>query len=220
MISKSNADFQAEMKEKQESLDKTHAALRESSASLKEEKARLERLRARARDQEELEQKIKNHRRVQTTLRKELQSTSPAGAEPVQVGEADKGLDHHGQLHHIDQVFGGGAYDPGLPLSQEQINFLAGMERAPVLMGRVNAYREHNAKLEQQARDLRARSSELEEKYRKIIVLCTGAPEERVDELLDGLVQAVISEQKEMGDGNELSRVRNFLRLVQTTQEG
>jgi regulatory protein SWI6 len=219
MLSKSNADFQAEMKEKQESLDKTHAALRESSASLKEEKARLERLRARAREQEELEQKIKNHRRVQISLQKDVSPTSPIGAAPVQIGEADKGLDLDGRLQHIDQVFLGGAYDPSIPLSQDQVNFVAGLERAPVLAGRVNAYREHNAKLEQQARELRARSSELEEKYRKIIVLCTGANESQVDELLDNLVQAVISEQKEMGDGNELSRVRNFLRLVQSGQE-
>lgn len=220
MLSQSNADFQAEMKEKQESLDKTNAALRESSAALKEEKARLERLRARVREQEELEQKIKNHRRVQATLRKEVQSSSPAGTEPVRIGEADKGLDHNNQLQHIDQVFLGGVYEPSMPLSQEQLNFLSGMERAPVLIGRVNAYREHNAKLEQQARELRARSSELEEKYRKIIMLCTGADESRVDELLDSLVQAVISEQKEMGDGKELTRVRDFLKLVQSNQEG
>lgn len=220
MLSKSAADFQAEMKEKQEALDKTHAALRESSAALKEEKARLERLRGRAREQEELEQKIKTHRRLQTTLRKDLKSTSPVGAEPVEVGEADKGLDHNGQLHHIDPIFGGGMHDPSIPLSQEQINFVAGMERAPVLAGRVDAYRQHNARLEQQARDLRARSNELAEKYRKIIVLCTGADESRVDELLDNLVQAVISEQKEVGDGSELSRVRNFLRLVQNNHDG
>lgn len=220
MLEKSHADFQKEMKEKQEALDKTHAALRESSATLKEEKARLERLRARAREQEELEQKIKNHRRVQVALQKEIKPSSPVGAEPVLIGEADKGLDHDGRLQHMDQVFLGGAHDPGMPLSQEQVNLIAGMERAPVLAGRVNAYREHNAKLEQQARELRARSSELEEKYRKIIVLCTGADESHVDELLDNLVQAVISEQKEMGDGNELSRVRNFLRMVQDGQEG
>ena len=220
MLSQSTADFQAEMKEKQEVLDKTNAALRESSSSLKEERARLERLKARVREQEELEHKIKNHRRAQASLRQDMQLSSPAGPEQTSVGEADKGLDHDGQLQVMEQVFGGGVHDPGLPLTQDQINFLSGMERAEVLVGRVNAYREHNSRLEQQARDLRAKSGALEEKYKKIIVLCTGADAEKVDELLDNLVQAVVSEQKDMGDGSELGRVRDFLRLVQSSQEG
>ena len=44
---------------------------------------------------------------------------------------------------------------------------------------------------------------------------CTGADEEKVDELLDNLVQAVISEQKEIASNSQLPRVREFLRLVQ-----
>lgn len=220
MLSQSTADFQAEMKEKQEVLDKTNAALRESSSSLKEERARLERLKARVREQEELEHKIKNHRRAQASLHQDMQLSSPAGPQQTSVGEADKGLDHDGQLPLMEQVFGGGVHDPSLPLTQDQINFLSGMERAEVLVGRVNAYREHNSRLEQHARELRAKSSSLEDKYKKIIVLCTGADPEKVDELLDNLVQAVVSEQKDMGDGSELGRVRDFLRLVQGSQEG
>lgn len=201
-------------------LEKTNAALRESSSALKDERARLERLRTKVREREELEHKIKNHRRVQETLRKEITSPTVDGNGPTSIGEADKGLDHNGQLQHVQQLFNEGVHDSSMPLTQEQVTFLSGLERAPVMRGRVNAYREHNAKLEQQARDLRARSSELEEKYKKIIALCTGAEEEKVDELLDGLVQAVISEQKDMGDGSELGRVRDFLRLVQGNQAG
>jgi phage shock protein A len=209
------------MKEKQEVLDKTNAALRESSSSLKEERARLERLKRKVREKEELEHKIKNHQQAQDSLRQEMHLSSPVGPpQQTNIGEADKGLDHNGQLHHIEQVFGGGGYDPSMPLAQDQINFLAGMERAEVLIGRVNAYRSHNSKLEQQARELRAMSQELEEKYKKITVLCTGADADKVDELLDSLVQAVISEQRDMGDGAELGRVRDFLRLVQGQQEG
>jgi regulatory protein SWI6 len=219
VLSKSQADFQTEMREKQEVMDKTNAALRESSAALKEERSRLEALKRRVHEQKELEHKVKNHRQAQESLRQELHLTSPVGPEQTGVGEADKGLDHDGQLHHIEQVFGGGGYEPGLPLSQDQINFLSGMERAEVLIGRVNAYRAHNSKLEQQSRELRAMSKDLEEKYKKITVLCTGADYDKVDEYLDSLVQAVISEQKEMGDGAELGRVRDFLRLVQGQQD-
>jgi regulatory protein SWI6 len=215
MLSQSKADFDAEMKEKQGVLDKTTAALRESSSTLKEERARLERLRAKVREREDLDHKIKNHRRAQAEIQQEVQNASPVGAEPVSIGEADRGLDLNGQLQHVEQVFANGAVEAGMPLSQEQLDFLSGMERAEVLVGRVQAYREHNERLEQRARELRAKSSQLEDKYKKIIVLCTGADDGKVDDLLDSLVQAVISEQKEMGDGTELSRVRDFLRLVQ-----
>ena len=131
------------------------------------------------------------------------------------VGEADKGLDFAGRLGYVEQLFPGGMTDPSMSLTQDQANFLAVLERAEVLAGRAKAYQQHNNMLEGRSKDLKVRSIELEERYKKIVSLCTGAEVEKVDELLDGLVQAVISEQKEMADSSELGRVREFLRLVQ-----
>ena len=142
------------------------------------------------------------------------QPQSPILQEPIPVGEADKGLDFGGRLGYIDQLFPGGMIDPSIPLNQDQANFLAMLERGEVLSGRAKAYQQHNMMLDNQAKDLKVRSTELEERYKKIVSLCTGAEVEKVDELLDGLVQAVISEQKEMADSSELGRVRDFLRLV------
>ena len=217
MLIQSNADFQAEMKEKNEVLDKTNAALRESGSSLAEEKKRLEDLRSRTREREELHQKIGNLRRGVDAIRSQLAKDQPASPvqSSVQVGEADKGLDLGGQLGLLEQYYPGSGIDPGMPLNQDQANILAVLERAAVLSGRVKAYQDHNNGLENKTKELKARSHELEDRYKKIVSLCTGADAERVDELVDGLVQAVISEQKEMSDNNELGRVREFLRLVQ-----
>jgi hypothetical protein len=58
-LTASEVDFATELKEKQETLDKTNAALKESGSALAEERRRLEELQARARERDELEQKIK-----------------------------------------------------------------------------------------------------------------------------------------------------------------
>ena len=220
MLTQSDADFQAELKEKNETLDKTNAALKESGSSLAEERKRLDELRSRRRKKDELTQKISNLRRGAEALRSEMaksQPSSPVIKDHVAVGEADKGLDFGGQIGMVDHLFPGGMADPSRPLDQDQVNLLSVLERSEVLSGRAKAYQIHNQGLENHAQELKARSSELEERYKKIVSLCTGADVERVDELLDGLVQAVISEQKEMGGDNELGRVRDFLRMVNET---
>ncbi|EXJ82507.1 hypothetical protein A1O3_06320 [Capronia epimyces CBS 606.96] len=219
ILSQSEADFATELKEKNEVLDKTNAALKESGASLAEERRKLEEARGKVREKEELEQKINNLRQATGQYRTELSGTDPPTTiqDHVAVGEADKGLDLDGQLPLVADLFPDGDVDPGNMslLTQEQANFLASLERAEVMSGRAQVYQRHNAQLEQMAKTLKARSGELEERYKKIVSLCTGADEDKVEGLLDNLVQAVISEQKEMSDNSQLGRVREFLRLVQ-----
>jgi septal ring factor EnvC (AmiA/AmiB activator) len=216
VLSQSEADFSTEMKEKGEALDKTNAALKESGSSLAEEKRKLEEARSKVREKEELEQKINNLRQAVTKLRAELQQ-SESGASlqsDIPVGEADKGLDLGGQLAVVAQVFPEELGDfSNVAFNQDQVNLLTCLERVEVLSGRSQVYQQHNQELEQMCKALKARSGELEERYKKIVSLCTGANEDQVDVILDNLVQAVISEQK---DNNlELGKVRNFLRMVQ-----
>ncbi len=218
VLSQSEADFTSEMKEKKEILDKTNAALKESGISLAEERRRLEDARTRVREKDELEQKIVNLRRATGRVGAELATTDPPTAiqNHVVVGEADKGLDLNGQLPLVAQLLHDGEVDPSnMAMSPDQANLLGSLERAEVMSGRAKVYQRHNQQLEQAAKALKARSVELEERYKKIVSLCTGADEEKVDELLDNLVQAVISEQKEMSSNSQLPRVRDFLRLVQ-----
>ncbi|KAI7520779.1 apses-domain-containing protein, partial [Hortaea werneckii] len=67
------------------------------------------------------------------------------------------------------------------------------------LLATLRAYESHNAALAHQAKDLSARSQELEALYRKVVSLCTGVEEEKVEGCLGGLIAAVESEQ---GKGN------------------
>lgn len=215
----SEVDFATEVREKQEELDETNRCLKEAGTALAEERRRLQDLQARCRGKQELAQKIANLTRSNAELRAELsrsngQEANGVVAENVAVGEADKGLDFDGSLGAVEQMFPNGDenVDPDGPLTGEQRAFLASLERADVLGGRVKAYQQHNARLEGEAQQLKGMSHELEERYRRIVSICTGVDVDSVDEMLGHLVQAVVTEQKE---NMELGKVRDFLRLVQ-----
>ncbi|KAK9463888.1 uncharacterized protein V1516DRAFT_683413 [Lipomyces oligophaga] len=80
----------------------------------------------------------------------------------------------------------------------------------PVLRARITAYKRNRIQLQELANILRSRSSEVEDKFRGVVAKCTDVPKERVDSLLEGLVQAV---QSDPGDV-DMVRVAGFLRNV------
>lgn len=180
-----------------------------------------------AREKDELRQRIHNLQRSATDLRNEI-SQNPDGTtglanangvmENVSIGEADKGLDFGGRIAELERVFPTGDEGPHVPLTQEQMAVITSLEleRGQVMSGRVKAYQAHNTRLEWMAKDLKSKSGELEERYKKIVSLCTKVEVESVDGVLDSLLQAVVSEQKE---NVELGRVREFLRLVQGSDD-
>jgi hypothetical protein len=83
------------------------------------------------------------------------------------------------------------------------------------LMARYTAYNSLNSRLANHLASLRARDSELEAKYRRVIALCTGVHEDAVDAVLGQLVQAVESEGDLSASGQDVGRVREFLRRVE-----
>ena len=137
--------------------------------------------------------------------------------ENVSIGEADKGLDFSGRISELEHVFPDGDRSPHTQLTSDQKAFLSSLEleRTEVLSGRVKAYQAHNEGLERTAKELKSKSGELEERYKKIVSLCTKVEVESIDEVLDSLLQAVVSEQKE---NVELGRVREFLRMVRAEE--
>ena len=221
MLNASDLDFSTELREKQELLDNTNKALKDSSNALVEERRQLAELQAKSREKDELKQKIQNLKRSAGGLRREI-SQGEAEANGVMdnvcVGEADKGLDFDGRLEDIRYVFPNGEVSGRAMLTQEQVAFLSSLEleRTEVLGGRVEAYQQHNEGLEERTRELKSKSRELEERYKKIVSLCTKVDVETVDQVLDSLLQAVVSEQKEKV---EVGRVREFLRLVEGVGE-
>lgn len=215
ILEQSEADFKLEMEEKNEMLAQTTAALKESASALAEERRQLEGLTATKQERDDLDQKIKNLQRFNAETRAQLVRHG-AVQENIAVGEADQGLDLEGKLGQITQLFPHGVDDlRSSELSHEQVTLLSVLERSEVLTGRVQAYQTHNALLENEARGLKGKSAELEDKYRKIISLCTNTPADKIDDLLDHLVQAVVSEQKDTTSTMDVSRVREFLRTVQ-----
>ena len=76
----------------------------------------------------------------------------------------------------------------------------------------MRAYRVNNLGLVEFANQLRGRSIELEKKLRRVVALCTGTEEERIDGMVGSLVLAVESEG---GEDVEVGRVREFLRKVE-----
>lgn len=105
--------------------------------------------------------------------------------------------------------------------------YLTALPATPKLRARLSALNSNNNKLENVAVNLKARSSELEQMYRRVISICTGTEEERVPEVVEQLLQAVESEEAGrvngvadgVGGGNadalDVGRVRDFLRKAE-----
>jgi len=205
-----------ELRAKQDLIDQAHARLRECSASLGEERRRLEGLRRRAKESAEMKQKIQNLKRSadEQRIRLHQMKGKPNSDSPfpnVRVGEADAGLQIEGErLPYPAEI---DATHPHLPnLEQDQLSYITSLPNSEILRARLFAYRENNNNLREQSKQLKSRSSELEEKYRRVVALCTGVEDSKVEELLGGLVAAVESER---GEDVEVGRVREFLRRVE-----
>ena len=126
----------------------------------------------------------------------------------VQVGEADAGLEIDTAILPLTGLHQTHPLNP----NHTQKKYISGLPTAAVLRARSNSYRRINADLAAQAKMLQSQSLELENKLRKVVALCTGVVEERVDEMVGGLCKAVESEE---GDEVEVGRVREFLRRVE-----
>ncbi|KAK6463729.1 transcription factor [Scheffersomyces coipomensis] len=71
---------------------------------------------------------------------------------------------------------------------------LSSLQPVPILKARIKAYKHINAKLESDLKELMD-YSELAAKFKKVVSICTGVDINEVDELLDGLLEAVEGQQ-------------------------
>ncbi|KAG5519892.1 hypothetical protein PMAC_000169 [Pneumocystis sp. 'macacae'] len=88
----------------------------------------------------------------------------------------------------------------------------------PVLSARIAAYQKNAKVLCALATSLRGRSSELEDKCRKVVSLCTGVEESKVDSLLEGLLQAVESDDHQGVDMVRLSGIPVPLNTIESLE--
>lgn len=176
----------------------------------------------------ELEQKVGNLRRSAHEHRERLikhsgkANSTPRPLPIVRVGEADTGLEVIGMDLGATPNGTNTALDHSNPiphLNPTQLSIIASLPSASILRARITAYKRDVDNLESNARKLKSKSAELEQRYRSVISLCTGVEEAKVEESLGQLLQAVVSEGKDEGsiDGDE--RIRAFLELIRGGEE-
>ncbi|KAI9715573.1 MAG: hypothetical protein M1812_005877 [Candelaria pacifica] len=213
LLSETETSFAREMRLKQDQIEATHAKIREYTANLNEERRRLENMQRKAAERAEMKQKIQNLRRAADEQRSRLLQQNGGiikGMDHVRIGDADKGLEI--KLEDLPEAASRGEIVNPDQLSEKDYDYLRDLPSTEILKARLTAYNQNNRMLREQAAQLKSRSTDLEEKYRRVVSLCTGVDEDKVEELLPGLVKAVESEG---GEVVEVGRVREFLRKVE-----
>lgn len=137
--------------------------------------------------------------------------SSLANVKVVQVGEADQIVPLPKDLMAVETA---GVDDNRSPQISPAV--LKHLLPPAALRSRLEAYAANKSSLLQKSQALKARNGELERQYRKVVSLCTGMDESRVEDGLGPLVAAVESEASE---GVEISRVREFLKKVEGVEE-
>ena len=218
LLSGTEKEFASEMRAKQDLIDATHAQLRECSAILGEERRKLDGLQKRAAERTKRQEKIANLARAAQEQRARLAQSGLVNGEssaPVKIGDADAGMESRSEdmppALHL-QAMTNDNDSVSLGPAQAYYTILSGLPPTRRLRARLNAYTSNNRALRGQAARLKSCSSELEAKYRRVVSLCTGAPEAEVEKLLVGLVEAIDSEGAE---AMEIGRLRDFLRRVE-----
>jgi regulatory protein SWI6 len=194
------------LKQRTEQIDRLNEQLQELSAQQKSELEKLQDLKDRVKKRDERQAKIANlkraisERKAAINRRANKRKTPQAELEP-------EWLDESGEEVLAAET------EHGSP-NEAQKDFLENQVPSPrTLRTRLHAFQENNSQLQKQSDDLRGRSTELEGMYRKVVSLCTGVAEDKVDENLPALVAAVESERGGLGE-QEVGRVRDFLRRV------
>jgi hypothetical protein len=223
--------FTQEARLKQDAIDSTNETIAQLSALQRTEQERLEHLRDRLRTRQDRAKRIANLKRWVEMQRLNLATTGSDAQVKRHVGYADR--DGAGVLiepqalpselvaagdHLIRKSSEGPSYI-STPLTvdlssvvREQALLLESLPPTPMLRHRLEVYTQNNKQLADRSCILREKDGQRELMYRKVVSLCTKVDEERIDEVLEGLVQALDSDPL---DGVEVSRVREFLRKVE-----
>lgn len=232
ILQSASMQFTQEARLKQDTIDRTNEAIAQLSAHQKIESQRLENLRARMRARQDRAKRISNLKRWIDLQRKSLAVSTDANLGQIcQIGYADiegsnlaiSASDLPNQLlgagdHLIRKASDGPAYlNTPLPadaafLTQTNSSLLANLPSIGTLRNRLEVYTKVNSKLAERSSMLREKDGQLEVMYRKVVSLCTKVDEERVDSVLDLLVQALDSDPLE---GADVGRVKEFLRKVE-----
>ena len=211
MLTANLAQHKQLLAEKTTQIDKLNAQIQELSAVAKTESDQLATLQRRAKVRSERASKVANLKRIieerHRSGRKTSKSASPGDADVP----ASSVLQLAEQLPHNtnDPAQIAGQLTPNL-----QDAILTQTPSSAELRSIAKAYEANNAQLSARSTQLRSRSTQLEYLYRKVVSLCTGVAEEKVEDSLGALLAAVESERGALGR-EEAGRVREFLIKVE-----
>jgi regulatory protein SWI6 len=206
MLTQSLATHKDLLRSRAEQIDSLNSQIRESSTLQKQEQDEVNDLKERVRLRGERYAKIANLRRSIAEKRQRLSSQKrslpPSGAEIPWLSD-------EGAAAILSSSLG---MNSSLTASQRSLAQTK-LPSHQVLQSQLHAYLQHSQSLQRQADELQSRSLSVEAMYRKVVALCTGVEESKVEESLPNLVAAVESEKNGVGIG-EVGRVREFLRRV------
>ncbi|KAF2787836.1 apses transcription factor-like protein [Melanomma pulvis-pyrius CBS 109.77] len=233
ILQSASMQFTQEARLKQDNIDQTNETIAQLSALQKAEQQRLETLRARLRARHDRAKRITNLKRWLEPQRHALAVTTGSSdlRDKRRIGYADTegaGLivrsdELPNELravgdHLIRKASDGPAYLSTplpldtTPLAQQNAALLANLPSIQTLRHRLEVYVQNNMHLADRSRMLKEKDGQLEMMYRKVVSLCTKVEEEKIDSVLENLVQALDSDPL---DGVEVGRVREFLRKVE-----
>jgi regulatory protein SWI6 len=200
------------LRQRTEQIDLLNEQIREFSALQAIELVRLQETQARVKLRAERQAKVANLKRYRSERLAALSPTSraasqaPPATKQTELGDADS--------HVLPFMFCSSSTLPALLSTDSPPSLSLSLPSLSTIRPLVQAYKTNNSTLRTRATDLRSRSSELEAMYRRVVSICTNTPEERVDDALRALGQAVESEGSGIRGEGELGRVRDFLRRV------
>ncbi|KAF5093808.1 hypothetical protein D0Z03_002283 [Geotrichum reessii] len=225
LITEVETVFAAEYKTRDDEIRKMHQDLRASNQQLEANKKKLERLKnlsdtivqdkqraanlERALQKEEAIFKAEEERQGRTNMDISYEKPQDSPDEPYVIRSIENSHTHikANNESSITHVLIRSAVAQDIKANPHKYKDLPSHA---ALQARVLAYRENERRLVAFAGELRGRSAELEQKFRRIVAQCASIKEDQVDSLLEGLVQAVESDPGEV----DLSRVAGFLRKV------
>lgn len=210
MMTTLDKEFYDEIHKKQALIDTAHEQLRDATRILAELRKDLENSRARANRLTDIQQKCRNIERAINEETLYYYNSSNPSLKVEKVSDIPANI--------FDKEI-----DPDAPFIVDTSLLEIHDEKSPlyvsisILRARISAYQRNAKVLSTLAASLRGRSSELEDKCRRVVSLCTGVEESKVDSLLEGLLQAVESDDHQ---GVDIVRLSGFLKLINEDRQG
>ena len=210
MLTQSLASHKDLLRVRTEQIDHLNTQIQEFSNMQKHDLQQLQELKERVRTREERQAKIANLKRSIAEKKRQASLQQQHSSSPPAAGEIEPPWLSIATITTSAEMFAptdDGSMPTGSPM----------LPSPPTLQAYLAAYTSHTSSLQKQAEELKSRSAEVEAMYRKVVSLCTGVEETKVEELLPSMVAAVESERGGLGV-QEVGRVREFLRRVDGVQ--